>query len=119
MELLELHGRDSSRLFLPAPAQDWKDFIWNTAVSIDATIRALSNALVNNHKLKVLNLNDNLITNTGWEMFSSVLESPNTALEELHLGRNEMNDATCTALLNSLAGNTKLKKLMLDNRSAY
>ena len=86
----------------------------------DAAILALANALLNNTKLKVLSLYSNQqITNAGWEMFSSVLESPNTALEELHLGRNEMNDATCTALLNSLAGNTKLKKLMLDNRSAY
>ena len=83
----------------------------------DATFRSLI-TLLNYTKLKVLDLESNCqITYAGWEIFCSVLESPNTALEELHLDGNEMNNATCTAFLNSLAGNKKLKKLMLDHRS--
>ena len=82
----------------------------------DAAIEALTNALVNNSKLKVINLSqNNQITNAGWEMLSTVLDSPHTALEELYLGENEMNDATCTVLLNFLANNKKLKKLIFDH----
>ena len=79
----------------------------------DAAIRSLANALVNNSKLKVLILNGNdLITNVGWETFVAVLESPNTSLEKLDLGDNDVDDATRTLFMNSLANNKKLKELL-------
>ena len=82
----------------------------------DATIRALTNALVNNSKLKVLYLNSNdLITNAGWEMFSSVLDSPHTALEEFHLEDSDIDDDTATLLVTSLANNKKLKKFFFQH----
>ena len=82
----------------------------------DAEIRALTDALVNNSKLKVLDLSHNFqITDTGWETFSSVLESPHTALEELELQGSHTDDDTATLLVNSLANNKKLKKLMIDH----
>ena len=51
-------------------------------------------------------------------MSSSVLETPNTAMEELGLEYNDIINATLTSLVNSLAKNKKLKKLKLEISSA-
>ena len=81
----------------------------------NAAIRSLPNALVNNNTLKVLTLyGNNQFTDTGWETFSSVLESPYTALEKLDLRDNDVDDATLTSLVNSLANNKNLKEFRFD-----
>ena len=77
----------------------------------DDAIRTLTDALVINSKLKVLILNSNDLIVEGWLGFSSVLESPHTALEKLDLRDISMNDDTLTSLVHSLANNKKLKEL--------
>ena len=46
-------------------------------------------------------------------MFSSVLESPHTVFEELDIQGTYIDEDTATLLVNSLAGNKKMKKFFL------
>ena len=80
----------------------------------DEAVNALTNALVKNTQLRVLNLSGNhCVTATGWENFSTVLESPYSALKRLILWGNSNNDDILIALANSLANNNKLKQLLV------
>ena len=75
---------------------------------------SLSNALINNNKLKMLNLSNNEdVTLEAWQTFSPVLQSPTSELEKLNLFDNRMNDDTLISLANSLVNNIKLKELIL------
>ena len=77
------------------------------------TVSFLANALVNNNRLRELDLRLNLnVSSNGWEALSVVLQSPNSALEKLNLRRNTINDDTVISLANSLANNNTLKELL-------
>jgi Ran GTPase-activating protein (RanGAP) involved in mRNA processing and transport len=78
----------------------------------DAAVIYLSNALVGNSTLKTLSLRSNSITT--WRAMFQFLRSPDSALEEFNLGRNRFNDDIMNSLANSLANNSKLRKLNLS-----
>ena len=81
----------------------------------DETVGFLANALVNNARLRELNLYGNPdVTATGWEAFFAVLQSPHSALEKLDLRINAINDETVVSLANSLVNNSKLKELLIE-----
>jgi len=72
-------------------------------------------AIRHHHHLEELNLDSNTLRHVGCEIIAPLLEDPNTKLQCLILR------ATCTdregvkVLLNSLANNRKLERLILDN----
>ena len=66
--------------------------------------------------LKHLNLYDNRgVTPSGWQALTGYLQSPNFALEELHLYNNNVNDDTIIRFVELLAHNKALKCLSLDD----
>jgi len=82
----------------------------------DETVIFLANALANNTRLMELDLRSNDdVTVTGWQSFSTVLQSPTSALETLNLCLNSINDATMISLADSLANNNKLKELLTSS----
>mmetsp|Transcript_3533 Transcript_3533/g.7806 ORF Transcript_3533/g.7806 Transcript_3533/m.7806 type:complete len:570 (-) Transcript_3533:85-1794(-) len=80
--------------------------------------RALENALTNNSSLKRLDLRGlDEITMVGWQAIASILESPHSGLEFLHLTiyKSAGNDVEgAISLANSLIDNNKLKELVID-----
>eukprot|EP00579_Thalassiosira_antarctica_P030532 CAMPEP_0202030048 /NCGR_PEP_ID=MMETSP0905-20130828/64294_1 /ASSEMBLY_ACC=CAM_ASM_000554 /TAXON_ID=420261 /ORGANISM="Thalassiosira antarctica, Strain CCMP982" /LENGTH=476 /DNA_ID=CAMNT_0048593833 /DNA_START=1937 /DNA_END=3367 /DNA_ORIENTATION=+ len=85
----------------------------------DEVVNSLTNALVNNNKLRELDLSWNgHITATGCEAFSAVLQNPGSALEKLDLSGNSINDGTVITLATSLSNNRKLKELILESQHA-
>jgi len=64
--------------------------------------------------MKYLNLGHNpLVTPAGWQALAGYLQSPNFALEELHLDENNINDDTMITFANALSHNKTLKVLNL------
>ena len=72
--------------------------------------------LVNGHQLQGLYLASNqLITTRGWESLSTLLEVPNSNLEELVFSSNNIGDDGALTFANALVGNSKLKNLYLHD----
>jgi len=64
--------------------------------------------------LKVLSLGDNvLVTHTGWQALTGYLQSPNFALEELHLDDNDCGDDAVNAFTSALVHKKTLKTLRI------
>jgi len=64
--------------------------------------------------LKVLGLGDNvLVTHTGWQALTGYLQSPNFALEELHLDDNDCGDDAVIAFTSALVHKKTLKSLRI------
>ena len=83
---------------------------------INEAVIYLASGLVGNNRLRELDLSDNLCAaSIGWEAFSAVLRSPNSALEKLDLRLNTINDETAISLASSLANNSKLQELLLED----
>eukprot|EP00581_Thalassiosira_minuscula_P010267 CAMPEP_0183709966 /NCGR_PEP_ID=MMETSP0737-20130205/5875_1 /TAXON_ID=385413 /ORGANISM="Thalassiosira miniscula, Strain CCMP1093" /LENGTH=667 /DNA_ID=CAMNT_0025938187 /DNA_START=274 /DNA_END=2277 /DNA_ORIENTATION=- len=84
----------------------------------DYDIAYLQNSLENNRKLRILQLSCinciNYISMEGWRFFSHVLRSPGSALVELDLLQNRMDDSVMISLANSLSDNKSLAKLKID-----
>ena len=75
----------------------------------------LPNSLINNSKLKKLNLSHNRdVTAVGWQAFLAVFQSPNSALEKFSLCGISIDDISINYLSNPLANNNKLKELNLS-----
>jgi len=53
-------------------------------------------------------------TSVGWQNFTNLLLNPNSALKELVLTGNTINDDIISAFALALTNNTKLKKLMFN-----
>ena len=85
--------------------------LYSNAFTDEAAV-SLTNSLINNHRLRELNLHSN--SNDGWGAFSAVLQSPHTALEKLNMRHNAISDVSVISLANSLANNSRLKELLLD-----
>ena len=84
----------------------------------DEALTYLGNALANNcilRRLSLKNLEGNRVTSSGWRAFAAVLQYPNSALEELDLGGNSINDDVLASFANSLTHNNKLKDLFLES----
>jgi hypothetical protein len=78
-------------------------------------INALTNVLVNNGRLRELNLQRNKnVTASGWVALSIVLRKPTSALEKLDLSRNRINDNVMVSYADALFNNRKLRELILD-----
>ena len=64
--------------------------------------------------LKFLSLADNvLVTHTGWQALTGYLQSPNFALEELHLDDNDCGDDAVIAFTSALVHKKTLKSLRI------
>lgn len=76
----------------------------------------LANSLTNNCRLIELDISINSeVTSSGWRAFAAVLQNPNSALEKVDLTGNQINNDVLVSFANSLAGNKKLKELILDD----
>ena len=78
-------------------------------------IAALGNALSTNTTLSILDLSraTGSSISAGWQTFATCLRSPNSALAELNLSYNNIDDDAAVALGDALTNNTKLKVLNL------
>jgi hypothetical protein len=77
-------------------------------------VEGLTDSLVNNNVLRILDLSNNGDVPAGsWADFSAILRNPNSALQELDLSGNSINDDTMFAFAENLASNKKLTKLNL------
>ena len=74
----------------------------------DTVIGALIIALTNNSSLKKLKLgwNPHITATGGWVAFLIILQTPNSALEVLHLQQNSINDLVQISFANELANNS-------------
>lgn len=80
----------------------------------DHTLASYVDALVDNCKLRELQLRSNRdVTAAGWDAFSTVLRNPTSVLEEFHLGSNILNDQVIVSFVDALAHNNKLRVLHL------
>ncbi len=89
----------------------------DVGLDTDAVI-VLANALINNDRLRVLELQYNSdVSASGWTAFSTVLQNPNSPLERIDLYMdqedNTINDDTMISLSNALANNKTLMMLRL------
>lgn len=81
----------------------------------DDVAAALTNAFINNSRLRELDFSTNRsITLTGWMAFLTVLLNPISVLEKLNLSCNEMINEVVEAVTTSLAANTRLRELDLS-----
>jgi hypothetical protein len=81
----------------------------------DEGIDALTQVLVNNNRLRELNLRRNQdVTAAGWVALSIVLRYPSSALEKLDLSRNHINNTVMVSYADALSDNSKLRELELD-----
>ena len=81
----------------------------------DDVAAALTNAFINNSRLRELDFSTNRsITPTGWMAFLTVLLNPISVLEKLNLSCNEMINEVVEAVTTSLAANTRLRELKLS-----
>ena len=93
----------------------------------DEVVADLTNALVDNNKLRKLILSDNPhVSVAAWASLSVILRNPNSALDILvlifdfngcyiHGDGNHINNDTIFAFADSLASNHKLKELIICN----
>ena len=91
----------------------------NSSINDHALI-SISNALVNNDytRLKYLGLRENTdVTPIGWDALSTVLLHPSSALEELDVSQNSINDHNMISFVNALAGNRSLIKMNLSDNN--
>ena len=84
----------------------------------DDDVAYLAISLGFNGILKHLDLAYNMgVSSSGWRAFLAFLQNPNSALEELDLGGNLINDDVLASFANSLTHNNKLKELFIDDRN--
>jgi hypothetical protein len=80
----------------------------------DDLIRSLTNALVNNSRLRELDLSCNQgVTPAGWQAFVSVLRNPDSLLERLVLYYNRLGDEAMFSFAAALTSNRKLRELIV------
>jgi len=65
--------------------------------------------------LTELSLNNNRIGNVGCEILSTLLDDPNSSLQTLQIMSNNISNEGAVILAKSLANNTRLKQLYIEN----
>ena len=81
----------------------------------DGAVASFAGALVANNRLRVLYLSNNsLVTQAGWETFSTVLRNPISALERLYLGGSSINDHALVSFVDALNNNKTLQRFEID-----
>jgi hypothetical protein len=82
---------------------------------VDDLIRSLKNALVNNSRLRELDLSCNQgVTPAGWQTFVSVLRNPDSLLERLVLYHNRLGDEAMFSFAAALASKKLRELIFLD-----
>jgi hypothetical protein len=80
-------------------------------------LESLASALTGNVHLKELHLcktmNTMPATSDGWQNFATILHNPNSALKELFLTGNAINDNIITAFASALTNNKQLRKFLI------
>mmetsp|Transcript_24672 Transcript_24672/g.51631 ORF Transcript_24672/g.51631 Transcript_24672/m.51631 type:complete len:456 (-) Transcript_24672:235-1602(-) len=85
----------------------------------DDGVEQLALALARNGTLQNFDLSLNsLITIRGWRAISTLLEAPNSNLQELSVVRNEIDDDGAVAFASALANNCALKTLDLRSNTS-
>ena len=85
----------------------------------ETMIEPLVSALARNNHLKVLILRNDMnrmpATSVGWQNFTNLLLNPNSALKELVLTGNTINDDIISAFASALTNNNQLRKIQFGH----
>eukprot|EP00571_Detonula_confervacea_P006377 CAMPEP_0172324414 /NCGR_PEP_ID=MMETSP1058-20130122/51331_1 /TAXON_ID=83371 /ORGANISM="Detonula confervacea, Strain CCMP 353" /LENGTH=594 /DNA_ID=CAMNT_0013040689 /DNA_START=8 /DNA_END=1792 /DNA_ORIENTATION=+ len=81
----------------------------------DEGAAAVANALANNTVLKALNASDNGSAGAEWRSLSACLQNPTSALENLDLRQNNIDERAVIDFADALAHNTSLNTLLIDD----
>ncbi len=85
----------------------------------DFNLQLLANVLAHNGSLKRLGLCSNpAVTPATWMAFATYLQSPSSALEELDLSNNSINDDALLLFVDALADNNMLRKFDFSHNTA-
>lgn len=69
------------------------------------------------HSLGQLHLNDNFIRDEGCEVLATLLKDANCSIQSLQLEGNDITNEGVVILVNSLANNSKLKSIGMNNNN--
>jgi hypothetical protein len=122
IKVLNLNSMENSNAFLQAMIQFLQspscmlESINLTANNFDnEKIESLTNALVNNCRLKKLNLLSNeSVTPAGWHTLFQLLQRPSCELESLNIGANNLTDETIESLASAISNGSNLRHLDLS-----
>ena len=83
-------------------------------------VDALTNVLVNNSRLRELELRYNKnVTAMRWVALSSVLRNPSSALKKLDLRDNSINDHVMVSFADAMANNSKLTECIFHHDNCH
>ena len=100
--------------FLQEPNSALKILHLNNHSFTDEAVGALANVLVNNSRLRDLDVRNNTdVTNQGWIILAAILRNPNSALERLDISGSSINSGITIAFADALMNNSRLKELYL------
>ncbi|KAM3909975.1 NACHT, LRR and PYD domains-containing protein 12-like [Leptodactylus fuscus] len=100
---------------LSSPACRIQEFCLRSNNLPDTSCTQLASVIRNNQSLKKLDLSSNRLSGPHFSDLMAALSSPACRIQELHLGKNNLPDTSCTQLASGIRNNQSLKILDLSN----